>query len=63
MGMTIDEHLEFEDDKLYHYYPLPQYGDGICKKDLVMTKEIFIACYKRWIKGVEDGNDKATINE
>ena len=48
--MFIDEHLKFEDDKLYHYYPLPQYGDGICKKDLVMTKEIFIECYKRWIE-------------
>ena len=49
--MTIDGHLKFEDDKLYLYYPLPQYGEGICKKDLVMTKEIFIECYKRWIKG------------
>ena len=55
--MMINEHLKFEDDKLYHYYPLLQYGDGICKKELVMTKEIFIACYKRWIKGEEDGND------
>lgn len=57
MGRLINEHLKFEDDKLYHYYPLPQYGDGICKKELVMTKEIFIACYKRWIKGEEDEND------
>ena len=55
--MITDEYLKFEDDKLYHYYPLPQYGDGICKKDLVMTKEIFIECYKRWIKGVEDGGN------
>lgn len=53
----INEYLEFENDKLYHYYPLPQYGDGICKRELVMTKEIFIACYKRWIEGEEDGND------
>ena len=52
-----NETLEFEDDRLYHYYPLPQYGEGVCKKDLIMTKEIFIECYKRWIKGVENGND------
>ena len=51
-----DEYLKFEDNKLYHYYPLPQYGDGICKKELVMTKEIFIECYKRWIKEVNNGN-------
>lgn len=57
MERMIDEHLKFEDDKLYHYYPLPQYGKGIWKKDLVMTKEIFIECYKRWIIGVKDGND------
>lgn len=35
MKMSIEEHLKFEDNKLYHYYPLPQYGEGICKKDLV----------------------------
>ena len=57
MGMSIDEHLEFEGNKLYHYYPLPQYGDGICKIDLVMTKEIFVECYKRWIKESEDRDD------
>lgn len=56
MGMTI-ETLEFENDSLYHYYPLPQYGEGVCKKELIMTKEIFIECYKRWIKEIEDGND------
>lgn len=55
--MMINEYLEFENDKLYHYYPLPQYGDGVSIRDLVMTKEIFIECYKRWIKGEEDGND------
>ena len=59
MGMT-DETLEFENDSLYRYYPLPQYGEGICKKELVMTKETFIECYSRWIMGseAEDGNDK-----
>ena len=58
METSMNEHLEFEDDKLYHYYPLPQCGSNICKKELVMTKEIFIKCYERWIKGTEDKNDK-----
>lgn len=44
------EELRFENDELYHYYPLPQYGKGISKRDLVMTKEVFIECYNRWIK-------------
>lgn len=44
-----EETLKFENDKLYHYYPLPQCGEGVCKKDLVMTKEIFKKCYEEWI--------------
>lgn len=47
------EELKFDGDKLFVYTPLPQYGDGICKVQLVMTKEIFQACYKRWIETQE----------
>lgn len=53
----MNEHLEIEGNNLYHYLPLPQYGDGICKKDLVMTKEIFIECYNKWIKDSENTNN------
>lgn len=48
--------LKFVDDKLFVYIPLPQYGggeSGIYKAQLVMTKEIFQECYKRWIKEQE----------
>lgn len=48
-----EEELRFEDDKLFVYTPLPQYGDGICKVQLVMTKEIFQECYKRWVEPQE----------
>ena len=48
-----NEELKFVDDKLFVYTPLPQYGDGICKVQLVMTKEIFQACYKMWIESRE----------
>lgn len=48
-----NEELKFVDDKLFVYTPLPQYGDGICKVQLVMTKEIFQSCYKRWIEPQE----------
>lgn len=44
-----EEELKFVDDKLYVYIPLPQYGKGICEVRLVMTKEIFQECYKKWI--------------
>lgn len=58
MGMT-SEILEFEKDNLYRYTPLPQCGKDMYKRELVMTKETFIECYNKWIKGngVADGKD------
>jgi hypothetical protein len=44
-----EEELRFDEDKLFAYTPLPQYGDGIYKVQLVMTKQVFQECYKRWI--------------
>lgn len=54
--MITDETLIFEDDKLYRCCPLPQYGEGICKKELVMTKELFIECFKKWIEEQQGEN-------
>ena len=44
-----DYKLRIENDEVYSYYPLPQYGEGISSKELVMTKEVFIKCYEEWI--------------
>ena len=49
----IEEKLKFIDDKLFVYTPLPIYGDGICEVQLVMTKEIFQECYKKWVEPQE----------
>lgn len=46
----MGEELRFIDNKLFVYTPLPQYGEGIYETRLVMTKEMFQECYKRWIK-------------
>jgi len=54
-----EEELRFDDDKLFAYKPLPQYGGRIYEVQLVMTKEIFQECYKKWIKPQEE----ATTNE
>lgn len=48
-----EEELRFIDDKLFVYTPLPLYGDAIYKIQLVMTKEIFQECYKKWIESQE----------
>lgn len=45
--------LIFQDDEVYVYTPLPQYGEGIYDVRLVMTKDIFQECYKRWIEPAE----------
>lgn len=45
--------LEFIGDKLFLCTPLPEYGERVCKTQLVMTKEIFQECYKRWIEPQE----------
>lgn len=49
--------LEFRGDDLYLVEPVVGYGDGalVCRQTLVMTKDIFIACYNKWIKEEEDG--------
>ena len=58
------ETLSFDGDKLYYERPLPEYGDTICERRLVMTKEIFLTCYKKWVLGEEEGNnDKTTDNQ
>ena len=48
------EELRFVDDKLLVYIPTSLYGDVIYQVQLVMTKEIFQECYKRWIKSDEE---------
>ena len=53
-----EQRFEFEDDKLYAYIPLPEYEWKICKEKLVITKEIFQECYKRWIEPQERSNKK-----
>jgi hypothetical protein len=44
------EELRFDDDKIYRYTPLLVFGDDVGKIELIMTKEIFIECYKKWIE-------------
>lgn len=48
-----DEELKFIGDNLFVYTPIPPY-DGTCRVQLVMTKEIFQECYKKWIKPQEN---------
>jgi len=42
-----NQEVIFDDDKVYRCIP---YGDDTCKIELVMTKDIFVECYKKWIE-------------
>ena len=53
----ITEEWCFEDDYLYKYTPVPELGKNISHKEMIMSKELFIECYKRWILGKESSDD------
>lgn len=48
--------LEFRGDNLYLEEPVAGYTGSaqVCKQTLVMTKDVFVACYNKWIKEEED---------
>ena len=45
--------LVISGDNLYLDTPLPQYGNDTYERKLIMTKEIFIECFNRWILSPE----------
>lgn len=43
-------YFEVEDDVVIKHTPMPEVGENIYKTEVVMTKEIFQECYKKWIE-------------
>ena len=41
--------FEVVDDAIIKYKPMHEIGENIYKPEVVMTKEIFQECYKKWI--------------
>lgn len=54
-------HFEVKDDVVVKYTPI-EMGENIYKNiyktEIVMTKEIFQECYKKWIESQESGDKK-----
>ena len=50
----MKEEFSFDDDKLYRLTPFLECGPDYYKKELVLTKEVFIKCYNKWIKEQKD---------
>ena len=50
----MEEKIIFEEDKCF--VEMPIYSNFV-KRQLVMTKEVFIECYNKWIKEDKNGNN------
>ena len=46
-------YFEVKDDVVIKYTPMPEAGEYTYKTEVVMTKEIFQECYKKWIETQE----------
>jgi len=47
-------YFEIENNVVIKYTPTPEMGENICRREVVMTKEIFQECYKKWIEKQEN---------
>ena len=50
-------YFDVEDDVVIKHTPMPEIGENIYKTEIVMTKEIFQECYKKWVES-QEGEDK-----
>ena len=59
-------YFEIEDDVVVKHTPVPGMDPiytPIYKTEVVMTKEIFQECYKKWIESLGDVPEKEVIDE
>lgn len=50
MNISFETEFEVTDDAVIKYTPVPGLGENTYKSEVVMTKEVFQECYKKWIK-------------
>lgn len=50
--------FEIEDDVVIKYTPEPAMGENIYRSEVVMDKETFQECYKRWIAPQESEDEE-----
>jgi hypothetical protein len=51
-------YFELKDDVVIKNTPMPEVGENIYKSEVVMTKEIFQECYKKWVESQEEGDSE-----
>ena len=55
-------YFEVEGDVVFKHTPMPTIGENIYKTEVVMTKEIFQECYKKWVEEQEGEKIKSIID-
>lgn len=50
-------YFEIDGNVVIRHIPMPEIGKDIYKSEVVMNKEIFQECYKKWVKS-QERNDK-----
>lgn len=50
--------FEVVNDVVIKNTPMPEVGENIYRTEIVMTKEIFQECYKKWIEPQERENQR-----
>ena len=51
-------HFTVGDDVVVRFTFMPEFGEGTYQTEVVMTKEIFQECYKKWIAPQEEENEE-----
>ena len=50
-------YFEVKDDAVIKYTPMPEIGENTYKTEVVMTKDAFQECYKKWVE-LQESEDK-----
>lgn len=61
--MNNEMYFEIEGDVLIKYTQMPQFGKDTFKKEVIMNKETFIECYKKWIQEENIDQESEKISE
>ena len=51
-------YFKVEGDAVIKYTPVPKIGENVYETKIVLTKEIFQECYKKWIESQESEDEE-----
>lgn len=61
--MYFKIYFKIEDDELIKYTQMAQFGKDTFNREVIMNKETFIECYKKWIQEENINQESEKIPE